>query len=428
MNNMFFFFFFDEQSIYEKKIVKEAFELVLIRKIKSDKYYDMSEFINPKNKKDYIIDMLTKIQSPIKELFKNRYPNIENALEEWNMFEGRTLDKEYSLSYQEAWSIIYWIYNCYENKKQREEATKKMLGTVWSLYDLDELKFYKSFIYLKNELDINTISSVAEFCRELKYIEKEGNSIFYRGHSDTSFLLLPSIMRKKEWYKHEQEIYNEIIIECPEEFSKFKNHLEYLVHMQHYGIPTRLLDITKNPLVALYFACEDLSDKNGEMIVFSVPKNEIKYSKSDTVSILSCLSVFDEVEKGGFRRLANSKIEKKKFNEEIRRLVHEVRLEKPAFLSEIEKEELLKAYFVLPEKNNKRIIKQDGAFIICGLIDEKNNVINNYKYKENDKIQIYIIESKNKNKIIKELDKLSISKAVLFPEIEEVAEYIKKKY
>ena len=94
---MFFFFFFDEQSIYEKKIVKEAFELVLIRKIKSDKYYDMSEFINPKNKKDYIIDMLTKIQSPIKELFKNRYPNIENALEEWNMFEGRTLDKEYSL-------------------------------------------------------------------------------------------------------------------------------------------------------------------------------------------------------------------------------------------------------------------------------------------------------------------------------------------
>ena len=37
MNNMFFFFFFDEQSIYEKKIVKEAFELVLIRKIKSDK-------------------------------------------------------------------------------------------------------------------------------------------------------------------------------------------------------------------------------------------------------------------------------------------------------------------------------------------------------------------------------------------------------
>ena len=180
--------------------------------------------------------------------------------------------------------------------------------------------------------------------------------------------------------------------------------------------------------IPLYFACEDLSDKNGEMIVFSVPKNEIKYSKSDTVSILSCLSVFDEVEKGGFRRLANSKIEKKKFNEEIRRLVHEVRLEKPAFLSEIEKEELLKAYFVLPEKNNKRIIKQDGAFIICGLIDEKNNVINNYKYKENDKIQIYIIESKNKNKIIKELDKLSISKAVLFPEIEEVAEYIKKKY
>ena len=50
------------------------------------------------------------------------------------------------------------------------------------------------------------------------------------------------------------------------------------------------------------------------------------------------------------------------------------------------------------------------------------------KNKKISKIQIYIIESKNKNKIIKELDKLSISKAVLFPEIEEVVEYIKKKY
>lgn len=424
-----FFFFFDEQNIYKKKIIKEAFDLVLIRKIKSDKYYDMSEFITPKKRKEYVLDMLTKIGSPIRELFKKRYPDIDNALDEWSKIERIALERDHSLSYQEAWSIIYWIYNCYENKKQREEATKKALSsTVWNLYDLEKLEFYKSFIFLKNEVDINIISSVSEFCKELKCIEKEGNSIFYRGHSDTSFLLLPSIMRKKEWYNHERDIYNEIIIECPEEFSKFSNHLEYLVHMQHYGIPTRLLDITKNPLVALYFACESQNNKNGEMIVFSVPKREIKYSKSDTVSILSSLPVFDEKDKNMFQRLAKSEIKKKEFNEGIRRLVHEVRLEKPAFLDEIEKKELLKAFFVLPEKNNKRIIKQDGAFILCGLIDEKENVINSYKYKEDDKIQIYIIESKNKKDIITELDKLSISKASLFPEIEDVAEYIKQKY
>ena len=87
--------------------------------------------------------------------------------------------------------------------------------------------------------------------------------------------------------------------------------------------------ITKNPLVALYFV-KIRSDKNGEMIVFSVPKNEIKYSKSDTVSILSCLSVFDEVEKEDFGdwQILN---EKKKFNEEIRRLVHRSEIGKSCF-------------------------------------------------------------------------------------------------
>ena len=43
-------------------------------------------------------------------------------------------------------------------------------------------------------------------------------------------------------------MYQELIIRCASDFAQCQSHLDYLVEMQHYGLPTRLLDITENPL------------------------------------------------------------------------------------------------------------------------------------------------------------------------------------
>ena len=58
-----------------------------------------------------------------------------------------------------------------------------------------------------------------------------------------------------------------MVAHVPRDFSECKSALDYLVQMQHYGLPTRLLDVTTNPLVALYFACQPAGDTSVSGIV-----------------------------------------------------------------------------------------------------------------------------------------------------------------
>ena len=385
----------------------------------------MSIYICGRIKKEDIYARLRAHKSKYANLFRDTYPNQDTALSVWRE-KIRDDEADNELTYEEASAIVYWIYRIMKNSQERESFTRDLFRQISELHNIqNHIRFTNGVIYNSAEVELHFFKSISGISSYVSSLEKNAETLFFRGHANPNYTLLPSIMRTFKLRQNESKLYHELLINCPEDFEKCRTHLEKLVKMQHYGLPTRLLDITRNLLVALYFACEDQLDSYGELVLISANNQDIKYPQSDTISILASLPVFSYQKQLAFYRAAsNGKVSKDQFNSQVRRLVHEVRLEKPAFQAEINKNDILSNYIVYALKNNSRIVKQDGAFILCGLCDSAS--LEAFRYKEHGKKTILLIDKKKK--ILEQLETFSINRAYLFPEIECVSEYLKNKY
>lgn len=289
------------------------------------------------------------------------------------------------------------------------------------------------------------------------------NVIFYRGVTAPQYSEMPKIMRTTSinvsMYKDEATICKEFTLLFPKHF-KDMNMLETLTEMQHYFCPTRLLDITSNPLVALYMACNDeYSNKldtvlPGEVIAylpefdFNDKECQYKYYDSDVISVNAFLPMLENDE-----RLAilyyyqfNKKNRRTKFldnaiNKEedeitksdktmpyfseahiaynkIKRLINRERNNFDFSLFEPHK--LLKSYYVRVGLVNERIAAQSGSFIIFGL--QKDYVEKTFINSRKKGYERIIVE--NKNGILLELANLNISQKTLTPDMEHAAKFI----
>lgn len=127
------------------------------------------------------------------------------------------------------------------------------------------------------------ISDMHELVHELNSLE---NSYIYRGHADASWELVSTLERISG------SPIDESFLETCEKLtqstfqSKFhiydtqnetpKSKLGWLSLMQHYGVPTRLLDFTTSPYVALYFAVETYRPESGkDFAVYAIDYNAV---------------------------------------------------------------------------------------------------------------------------------------------------------
>lgn len=100
------------------------------------------------------------------------------------------------------------------------------------------------------------VSTVSEFAVALAETEPSPKvTRWFRGQSKSSWRLEPSLARSPTWLSKEAALIKRFRQNATAMIqARPADDWEWLFLMQHHGLPTRLLDWSENPLVALYFA------------------------------------------------------------------------------------------------------------------------------------------------------------------------------
>ena len=283
------------------------------------------------------------------------------------------------------------------------------------------------------------IDSVSSFIHAVKALKEsaDGSSteLYFRGQDAEFWDIEPSVFRNG-MLSVEHRLMQIPLQKIPIEFKEFHTVFDIMTKYQHYGMCTRLLDLTTNPLVALYFACkkhgavkyvteDGEEEKEPYGVIYYTDKYYSSQSTDIEIQIVSALASYD--------------LEKENtLSDVLERLYHDRIIDEGTknnwlvnygeFVKIIQNN-----YMVMPTYTNERLRKQSGVFLLTSLFsfnkenEIKNSVISKAKGKLKEEFSntCFYISGEDKENILKELDLYNINEATLFPELEHQLSYIK---
>ena len=265
------------------------------------------------------------------------------------------------------------------------------------------------------------------YIQELQ-VQHSRETLYFRGESKTNWELRPSILRDG-LIRFESDMLNELITRRPDDFSTRDLAISHWVLAQHHGLQTRFLDVTRNPLVALFHSCDDFTDEAARLHIFAVPQGIIKPFNSDTVSIIANFATLTNQEQTTLISGA-SRREDLGYAESLRHLYQLIRGEKPNFEERIDVRDLFQVFVIEPQQSSERIRAQSGSFLASAYHqrferDELQHL--------NPHIPVYAhytptIPKSSKEGILRELQLVNITRETLFPGLDESARAITETY
>ena len=322
-----------------------------------------------------------------------------------------------------------WTAKLFESSGQESHVRADLNYEVKSIADLLNVCRQLDEHYSRDTRDLTNILSLIE--RKRKGSVVRDLRIYFRGDSQEC-PLQPSLMRALKGEKAirryaEADMLLDLMSRRPEEFDRENSALGHLVLSRHFDLKTRLLDITRNPLVALYHACVNHEASPGRLHIFAVPRDMVKPFNSDTISVIANFAKLTPAEQDfllGIREEDSlgptESIEGLKYEEVMRRLYHFIRQEKPYFEKRIDFRDLLRVFVVEPRQSFERIRAQSGAFLVSAFHNRFEEV---EVLRWNTDIPVYDyyplkISVTAKDTIRKELKFLNVTSENLYPGLE----------